>query len=204
MKLHKTLAGALEKSTDVLALKLTLKRPSFPRELFDLPNLRELYLEGTCSEWPDETLPWKELRVLSLKLPGLQGSIASVFGLPQLVNLKLLQTPLRALLLPLGHIPAPLKSLTLKDCGLRELPQEISLLTHLSELNLSGNKLQKLPEGFVDLPGLSRLNLDHNQFERFPDLVKKMATLTHLSIDRNLFSEEEKERIQREFHVWVE
>ena len=29
-----------------------------------------------------------------------------------------------------------------------------------------------------------------------------MKTLTHLSIDGNSFDEDEKARIQREFHIW--
>jgi hypothetical protein len=37
----------------------------------------------------------------------------------------------------------------------------------------------------------------------FPDQIKKMSRLHHLSIDGNHFSEEEKERIQREFHLTI-
>ncbi len=204
MKLHKSLAGAVKERSEVQALKLSIKGTTFPRELFDFPNLTELHLEGQCREWPDEVLPWKELRTLTMKWPSLQGSITSAFRLPKLENLKVIDTPLKTFLLPLGNVPAPLKSLTLKDCGLTELPEEISLLSKLYEINLSGNNLKKLPAGFIDLRSLKRLNLDHNHFERFPDLVKKMPTLSHLSIDRNPFPEEERERIQREFHVWVE
>jgi Leucine-rich repeat (LRR) protein len=188
----------------VQALKLIIKGTTFPRELLNFPNLTELHLEGECIEWPDEILPWKELRTLSMKWPSLQGSITSVLKLPKLENLKVIDTPLKIFLLPLGNIPAPLKSLTLKSCGLSELPEEISLLSKLAELNLTGNILQVLPAGFLNLRDLKRLNLDHNHFKRFPDIVKKMPALTHLSIDRNPFPEEEKERIQREFHIWVE
>ncbi len=204
MKYHKGLAGALKERHEVRALKLGLKGTTFPRELFDFPYLMELHLEGQCRSWPDEVLPWPQLRTLSIKLPSLKGSITTVLRLPKLENLKVIDTPLGTFILPLGNVPSPLKSLTLKNCGLTELPEEISLLMHLLELNLSGNGLMELPVGFTDLRDLKRLNLDHNHFKQFPDLIKKMPALSHLSIDRNPFPEEEKERIQREFHVWVE
>jgi Leucine-rich repeat (LRR) protein len=54
----------------------------------------------------------------------------------------------------------------------------------------------------VDLIRLKRLNLDQNQFSLFPDIIGKMSSLSHLSIDGNAFSEDEKARIQRQYHIW--
>jgi internalin A len=204
MKLYKNLATAAKVRTEVRALKLSVKSETFPAELREFPNLRELYLEGNCRTFPEDDLPWPELRTLSIKWPAFAGSLAAFFRLPRLENLKLIETPLDVLRLPLGHVRAPLTSLTIKDCGLRALPEEVALLRQLTELNLSGNTLESLPASFVDLHFLHRLNLDNNGFVRFPDLVKRMPALAHLSIDRNRFPEEEKERIQREFHLWVE
>lgn len=204
MKLYKSLGSASKEREEVQALKINVKGEEFPREILDFPNLTELYLEGNCKEFPDEAPLWKELKTLSIKWPHFKGSLSSVFRLPHLENLKIIETPLESFLLPLGHSPAPLKSLTLKDCGLKRLPEEISMLWRLEEMNLSGNKLTSLPVSFIDLAQLKRLNLDGNEFSSFPDNIKKMSRLSHLSIDRNAFSEEEKERIQREFHIWPE
>lgn len=202
MKLYKSLSVAEKEREEVQALKISVKSNCFPDQILDFPNLTELYLEGDCTSFPNIVPVWDKLRVLSVKWPKFTGDLSSLFKLPSLENLKVIETPLPTFRLPLGHAAAPLKSLTIKDCGLRELPEEFSMLWQLSELNLSGNHLSKLPVAFIDLTHLKRLNLDSNEFKVFPDDIKKMPALSHLSIDQNQFSEEEKERIQREFHIW--
>ncbi|WPU63913.1 leucine-rich repeat domain-containing protein [Peredibacter starrii] len=203
MKLYKTLSSATQAREDVTALKISIKGEQFPSELLDFPNLEELYLEGNCKEFPFEGITWERLKVLSIKWPSFTGDLSLLFRLPKLENLKIIDTPLKTFLLPLGHAAAPVKSLTIKDCGFKSLPEEIGMLGSLTEANFSGNNLSALPHGFLDLKLLKRLNLDHNQFKIFPDLIKKMPNLSHLSIDHNPFPEEEKERIQRIFHIWV-
>lgn len=202
MKLYKNLTTASKEREEVSALKISIKEEIFPEMLLDFPNLTELYLEGNCKKFPTVSPSWNKLKVLSIKWPHFQGDLSSLFSLPNLENLKIIETPIQTFLLPLGHASAPLKSLTVKDCGLKSLPEEISILTYLNELNLSGNNLSWLPHAFVALRLLKRLNLDSNRFQKFPDFIKNMPALSHLSIDGNEFSEEEKERIQREFHIW--
>lgn len=202
MKLYKNIKSAAVQREDVRALKLNLTNETLPPELFHFPHLEELYLEGNCKTIPQDLSPWNHLKVLSIKFSDFSGELSSLFNLPRLENLKIIETPFKQFLLPLGHSASPLKSLTIKNCGLIRLPEEISMLAHLTDLNLSGNQLNSLPTLFIDLINLKRLNLDHNHFQHFPDLVKKMKQLSHLSIDHNCFSEEEKERIQREFHIW--
>ncbi len=202
LKLYKNLTTAIKEREEVEALKLTISGKDFPPELLMFTHLRELYLEGDVENFPRIGHPWEKLKILSLKWPSFNGDIASVFTLPSLENLKIIETPIKRLTLPLGQINCPLKSLTIKSCGLPELPEEFSMLTSIEELNLSGNELKTLPHSFPSLRRLRRLNLDSNSFQTFPDLVKEMKTLSHLSIDGNLFSEDEKARIQREFNLW--
>lgn len=202
MKLYKNLGQASKDRTEVQALKINVKGEVFPPEILDFPNLGELYLEGNCRKFPVDAPVWENLKVLSIKWPNFNGDLSSIFKLPSLENLKIIETPLTTFLLPMGRAPAPIKSLTIKDCGLKNLPEEISMLWQLTEINLSGNKLSKLPKSFIDLKNLRRLNLDNNEFSLFPDDIKKMPALGHLSIDHNLFPEEEKERVQREYHIW--
>lgn len=199
MKVYKGLSNNKE---EVKILKINIKSEQFPEEILDYPNLGELYLEGNCRAFPTDAPLWGKLKVLSIKWPNFNGDLSSVFKLPNLENLKIIETPLKTFILPLGHSAAPIKSLTIKDCALKALPEEISMLIYLYEMNLSGNELQKLPHSFIELKNLKRLNLDKNHFNLFPDPIKEMKKLTHLSIDGNLFPEEEKERIQREFHIW--
>lgn len=203
MKLYKNLSSASQERNDVTALKINVKGEEFPEELLNFPNLTELYLEGNCKNFPLNSPVWENLKILSIKWPNFVGDLSSLFSLPNLENLKIIETPIKTFLLPLGKARAPLKSLTIKDCGLTLLPEEFSMLYQLTELNLSGNALTKLPFAFIDLTQLKRLNLDSNKFENFPDSIKRMPNLGHLSIDGNAFSEDEKARIQREFHIWV-
>jgi Leucine-rich repeat (LRR) protein len=202
MKLYKNLTTALKEREDVTAIKLTLKGAAFPKELFDLPNLREVYLDGEVENFPETITGWRHVKILSIKFEKNKSDLSAVFTLPELENLKIIETPIKVFLLPLGTINAPLKFVSIKGCGLEKLPEEISMITTLEELHLPQNKLSDLPFAFPELKKLKRLNLDSNNFQLFPNLIKKMSALSHLSIDSNSFDEDEKSRIQREFHIW--
>ena len=201
MKLYKNLTNALKERDEVRAIKLSLKGKYFPVDLFELPHLEEAYLEGECEVFPENIPGLKNLKVLSIKWEQFSGDLSSILSLPNLENLKIIETPMKKFLLPLGKINSPLKFLTIKGSGLERLPEEISMCTELQDLSLPGNKLKELPFSFKELKNLRRLNLDNNKFEFFPDQIKLMKNLGHLSIDGNYFSEEEKERIQRDFHI---
>lgn len=203
MKLFRTLKAAMEDPDNVEALKLDIKDGKFPPELLMLNNLKELYLEGNCTDIPKISQPWPELRLLSVKWPNFTGDLSKLMALPTIENMKIIETPQKRVILPIGSKLKNLKSLTFKNCGLEILPEEITIFSELTELNLSGNELSKLPLSFIDLKSLKRVNLDSNKFSKFPDSIKSMPTLSHLSIDNNLFSEEEKSRIQREFNIWL-
>ena len=202
MKLYKNLQTALKEREQVTAIKLSLREAHFPTEIFNLVNLEEAFFEGNVNTFPMKIEGWSKLKAISLKWPNFKGNLSSLFSLSCLENLKIIETPLKTFLLPLGLVVAPLKSVTIKDCALEKLPEEFSMLSKLSELNLSGNNLHELPFSFRELKQLKRLNLDQNEFKKLPNFIKAMPNLSHLSIDGNLFSEDEKARIQREFHIW--
>jgi Leucine-rich repeat (LRR) protein len=204
MKLYKNLASALKERENVLSLKITISGQDFLEEIFNFPYLQELYLDGNCKNFPAKIQGLQELKILSLKWNQFKGDLSPIFHLPKLENIKIIDTPMKSLLLPLGFSVAPIKSLTIKNCGLKILPEEISILSELTELYLSGNELHALPLAIVDLKKLKRMNLDQNHFSQFPDYVKKNSSLTHLSMDQNDFSDDEKDRIQREFNLVVQ
>jgi Leucine-rich repeat (LRR) protein len=203
MKLFRTLTSAIEDAENVEALKLEIKDGKFPAQIFMLNNLKELYLEGNCIDLPKLGHPWPALKTLSIKWPQFQGDLSQIMAISSVENLKIIETPQKKVLFPIGSRVQGLKSLTMKNCGLESLPEEITIFPELSEINLSGNELKNLPMAFVDLKKLKRLNLDQNQFEKFPDMIKSMPSLSHLSIDGNPFPQSEKDRIQREFHIWL-
>jgi Leucine-rich repeat (LRR) protein len=203
MKLYKNLSTALKEKDEVRAIKISIKDKVFPVSLFNFPNLEEAYLEGDCEFFPDQIKGWEELKILSIKWANFSGDLSALFSLSSLGNLKIIETPIKRFLLPLGKINAPIRFLTIKSCGLMALPEEISMMVKLQEMHLPGNDLSTLPFAFKELHELKRLNLDNNQFQKFPDQIKQMKGLSHLSIDGNSFDEDEKARIQREFHIWT-
>lgn len=205
MTLHKNLASALKERESVTAIKLNLKEGQLPAELFVFPNLKELYLEAPhLTHFPDSISGLSELKIFQLRAPEFKGTLVEFFRLPKLENLKALETPLHPLRLSLGGTCAPLKFLTLKDCQIKELPLEFGELSTLEEIYLPQNKLTALPITFAELKKLKRLNLDSNQLSQFPIVLTKLTQLKHVSMDNNSFSEEERERIQREYHLTVQ
>lgn len=201
MKLYKKLSDAIKNQSQVFALKLKIDDGDLPTELFDLPKLQELHLEGNIRELPEEFLTLRQLTTLSLKSSREIDSLVYALRLPALINLKVIDTELSRLEIPLGTVNDSLQSLTLKNALLEELPDEISQLQSLTEINLSGNRLHSLPKGFYELKKLRRLNLDSNKFQFFPDRLSSLPGLNHLSLDQNPFSDEERARIQKKFHL---
>jgi leucine-rich repeat protein SHOC2 len=205
MTLHKSLTTALKVRETVSALKLTIREGHLPIELFHFPQLQELYLDApNLTDVSINLAAFSQLKVFQLRAPQLKGSMVELFRLPKLENLKAIDTPLHPLRLSLGGSRAPLKFLTLKSCGLRELPIEFGELTTLEEIYLPQNQLTTLPITFSDLTKLKRLNLDSNHLALFPSILSKLPHLKHVSMDHNLFNEEERERIEREFHLLVQ
>ncbi len=187
---------------DIKAIKITIQ-DEFPLDFFRFKNLEELYVEGSCKFLPDLNNSFKKLKLLSIRLRGLKGSIESVFNLPSLENLKVIETPLKSFMIPSDLGSSSLVSLTIKNCSLKELPENIFQLEKLTEINFSGNDLSGLPSSIQALKNLRRLNLDQNRFKHLPGVISYISKLKHLSIDQNLFSQLEKDRIERDFHITI-
>lgn len=201
MKLYKNLHSALKEKHEVKLLKLNLTSKNLPPEIFEFSHLRELYLEGACEEFSCDLSALKELNLLSIQLPHFKGVISPVFELPQLKNLKIDGTPLNEASFNEIKIQVDLRYLTIKNAHLKKIPEKLSKLTQIEEMNLSGNELSSLPDSFLNFKKLKRLNLDSNQFKIFPDKICLLPQLHHLSLDNNPFPEEEKHRIQRDFNL---
>lgn len=200
MKLITNLNTALKNLSTTRFLKLAID-DVIPQDIQSLIFLEELHLKGDFKKCELDFSQFKELKVLTLNSPYLETFPHQALLAPRLSNLKIIEGKFTSIQLPL-EIISPLRSFTIKDTSLMELPLEFSQFRELVELNLSGNKLSILPPSFEELGKLSRLNIDHNAFEKLDNVLKRCPSLRHLSCDGNPFTEEEKYRIQREFNLY--
>ena len=199
MKMLTNLKTALKNPAEARFLKLTIQG-EIPKELHHLIYLEELYLEGEFDQFTVDLQFFSQLKLLSINSSTLKVFPAEALKCPSLINLKVLAGLFQFLVLPLEVI-SELKFFTLKNTSLKQLPLEISQLATIEEMNLSENQLTDLPLSLCELKKLKRLNIDRNQFKTLPAIIKKCESLRYLSCDGNLFSDEEKERIQREFNL---
>ncbi|XP_027062697.1 disease resistance protein RGA2-like [Coffea arabica] len=73
------------------------------------------------------------------------------------------------------------RTLTLRSCGLDEIPAEIGRLLHLRHLNLSGNPFITLPEAICDLYYLETLNIIFcDKLSCLPERIEGLVHLRHL------------------------
>eukprot|EP01097_Dermamoeba_algensis_P009646 TRINITY_DN6884_c0_g1_i1.p1 TRINITY_DN6884_c0_g1~~TRINITY_DN6884_c0_g1_i1.p1 ORF type:complete len:553 (-),score=112.86 TRINITY_DN6884_c0_g1_i1:169-1827(-) len=77
-----------------------------------------------------------------------------------------------------------LKTLDLSHNKLTLLPQSLSSLSNLQELNFLGNQIAEIEEGLV-LPLLSSLNLSRNKLVSFGKVCRISSKLTHLYLSFN-------------------
>jgi hypothetical protein len=81
---------------------------------------------------------------------------------------------------PLTRIPLPLRYMTglielrLAGCGIREVPEWLSELIQLDELDFRANELTDLPPAIADLPNLVKLKLEDNPLN--PELAAANAS----------------------------
>ena len=76
--------------------------------------------------------------------------------------------------------------LILKDGRLERLPPEVQELRNLRSLTVTNNFLTDLPEELATLSRLQHLHLDGNQFRTIPRVAKKMPGLVCLRLLNNL------------------
>jgi Leucine-rich repeat (LRR) protein len=61
--------------------------------------------------------------------------------------------------------------------------------------------LAEIPESLMTMKNLARINLDSNQLKTIPYCLKDMQNLVHLSLEKNPFSQEERNRIEKELGI---
>lgn len=82
-----------------------------------------------------------------------------------------------------------LTSLTITDIELCDVPEKISQMTQLEELELSYSNLENLPDEFENLINLKKINLTDNDFYKFPEILCKLTNLEDICLESNNISE---------------
>ncbi|OMO80276.1 hypothetical protein CCACVL1_13061 [Corchorus capsularis] len=160
------------------------KVENLPEELQDLEFLEMLDLSGTAIRKPQSFIfQFKNLKVLSFK--GCKGSTSKVVSYwnPLSRVLQRGSTNSMALTLPPLSGLTCLTELDLSDCNIGEgaIPSDISCLSSLEFLDLSGNNFFNVPATLVQLSNLLLLRLSNcKELKSLPGLLTSTA---HLSID---------------------
>jgi len=81
--------------------------------------------------------------------------------------------------------PPPLRHLCLDFNSISEVPHEIGLLHHLTELSLAGNLITSLPASFYTLSALSFVNLGSNHITHLSSAISNLKQLSHLYLPSN-------------------
>ena len=82
-----------------------------------------------------------------------------------------------------------LKVLSLSNNQLSKLPDEISLLEQLTELDVSDNLLTELPPQIGNLIGLKTLSIGHNRLRELPPSIGQLTDLRELRANDNKLRE---------------
>ena len=96
-------------------------------------------------------------------------------------NTRILELKIQAILERCETDPTLLSQIRKLDCSSysleKDIPEQLSQLIHLEELNLSKNRLTSLPEWFSQLKQVKNLDLSENQFKETPEVLKNFSDI---------------------------
>jgi Leucine-rich repeat (LRR) protein len=85
----------------------------------------------------------------------------------------------------ISKLASSLEEFSMGGNKLSQLPESLSLCSHLKVLLLPGNQLTHLPESFGQLVHLEILNLSHNQIQTLPDALSALVRVRRLTLTEN-------------------
>lgn len=85
-------------------------------------------------------------------------------------------------------VPRYLKELSLQECGLESVTENIVNLNHLEYINLSRNNIAKLPDFLGSMNNLEIFDLSYNQLSELPPSIKDLKKLQELNLIENKFT----------------
>ena len=135
---------------------------SFPKELFEITNLQELFAGGNqLVDLPEEFSQLQELKVLNIQRCQFTFIPKVIFELKNL------------------------KSLDLSNNKIEVIPAEIEKLTNLNSLLLSKNRIEKLPKEIGNLSNISSIDLRRNKINSIPNEMANLTNLTRIVLTGN-------------------
>lgn len=127
-----------------------------PQEICNLQKLKRLELSNNyIEELPQSIRQLRQLEVLNLCNGRFESLPFESGDLPQLNTLVLEQNKQIDMPKELHKfLPSPITHLSIKSCGLQQLPREIFSFAQLQYLNIASNQIDRLPLDIVDLAEL--------------------------------------------------
>jgi len=140
------------------------KLKKLPQEIFQLTNLKELYLgRNNIKNLPPEIGGFHQLRTLTLGRNRLKTLPPEIGDLKNLQILKLGRNRISSLPKEIGHLNR-LRKLELDNNQVKILPPEVGQLENLRELELANNPIQELPDSLLQLRNLEKIELSGKAF----------------------------------------
>lgn len=123
--------------------------------------------------------------VLNLQMLGLREIPREAL---KLITLKELRLDMNANLKMPNGFPSelkPIRVLSMRACGVTNVPSSIAVLVRLTTLNLEDNYIESLPSTFTRLRSLVDLNLAKNRLYNVPEGMASLTCLKRLILDGN-------------------
>ncbi|MFA5072347.1 MAG: leucine-rich repeat domain-containing protein [Nitrospirota bacterium] len=170
---HEIIHNALKKDASAINLK-SCSLSEIPDELFELTNLKELYLtRNNLSGLPQKITVFQKLEKISLNRNNFSFFPERLLELPNLEFVSMSGNKINSIPIRISALKN-LISLNLAKNEIQEIPREIADLVNLESLILSNNKIDKLPLELTNLKNLSTLVLLGNPLTYPPyDIVDK-------------------------------
>lgn len=84
-----------------------------------------------------------------------------------------------------------LRTLVIKNSWMESLPDGVTVIVGLTELDLTGNRIRTLPANFGRLQSLQTLSLRDNRLGDLPPAMRELASLRELDLHGNFFDDGE-------------
>lgn len=189
----KTALKQLAKLPNLKALDLSgLQMRTLPDEIGLLTSLEQLILfSNSLGELPDSMANLTQLKYLNLHANYIR-DLSLVYAMPNLERLVLRSNTFsKKGFYQIGELKQ-LRYLDIWRCGVSRIPEELTRLPHLENLNAGANSIRQLPAGFSNLKSLENVNLRKNATLNWSETFARLASLprlTHLDLSQYGFEE---------------
>lgn len=165
---------------------------SLPDGLTTLRNVKNLYLgSNQLSTLPNEIANFHSLEVLSLHHNRLKTLPDTLYTLSNLKELDLSYNPTLPInqVLPMFSILPNFQVIYLAGCNLKSVPATLPDCHRLSYVNLSDNQLTTIPDQIFMLSELTELTLTKNKIKSLPSEIQSASKLQVLVVSQNELTE---------------